>query len=93
MFEGDDKLQLDGLGEESLSADMKSESQLTALGPPAPFSDPVGKLPTTLVMESTDIKSDPSGDPPPANPGMQLLPAQHSHLNQLYWFGCQHIRV
>lgn len=81
MFDGNDKLQLDCLGEESLSADMKSESQLTALCPPAPFSDPAGEQPTTLVMESSDIKSDPAADPPPANPGMQLLPVEQKEAS------------
>ncbi|XP_062406024.1 oxysterols receptor LXR-alpha [Sardina pilchardus] len=67
VFDGDDKLQLDGLGEDSLSSEMKREIQLVSLGPPAPFSDAAGELPASLVMEPRDIKGDPAADPPPAH--------------------------
>ncbi|KAL2089030.1 hypothetical protein ACEWY4_015929 [Coilia grayii] len=68
VFDGEDKLQLDCLGEESVSTEMKRDGQLSTLGQ-APFADSgeAGELSGPLVMDPSDIKGDPSGDTPPAN--------------------------
>lgn len=78
MFDGDDKLQLDCLGEESLSTEMKHEGQLHA-----------GELAGPLLMDPSDIKGDPAGDTTPPTTGMQGSSEGQrvfSDLNQPHWF-------